>query len=230
MVLLDKFIVPKGYREMFNYIQNTLQEIGKKFKTDKASHRFKGITYLHIYDIYLRHLIGKNPNVFEMGVLNGSSFATWKEYFKNAHLCGLDISPSCAKLPFKIYIGEQSNEKLLNKIVSENGLFDVIIDDCSHINELTIKSFNFLWKYVKPNGIYIIEDLANSYTKDLGKDIKNGRWPNMDLLDKKIVMKNDRAIMNKIFLSIIEQIDKRSGTFHFIHFWPMTCVIGKVKG
>ena len=40
-------------------------------------------------------------------------------------------------------------------------MFDVIIDDGSHLIDHQIKSFNILKEKMKPGGIYIIEDVNN---------------------------------------------------------------------
>src|SRR5438309_8699047 len=42
--------------------------------------------------------------------------------------------------------------------------FDVIIDDCSHIGELTRISFWHLFEHhLKPGGLYVIEDWSTGY-------------------------------------------------------------------
>ena len=42
--------------------------------------------------------------------------------------------------------------------------FDLIIDDASHQNELTIKTFENYWDMLKDGGVFIIEDLHCSYS------------------------------------------------------------------
>jgi len=56
----------------------------------------------------------------------------------------------------------------LQRVCNEAGLFDLIIDDGSHINEHVIKSFEFLFPKLKIGGIYVIEDTQTSYWEDYG--------------------------------------------------------------
>ena len=51
------------------------------------------------------------------------------------------------------------------------GTFDIIIDDASHINPLTIQTFKNMWAAVKPGGLYVVEDVHTSYwfTEYLGQ-------------------------------------------------------------
>jgi hypothetical protein len=42
---------------------------------------------------------------------------------------------------------------------NDNLLFDMILDDGSHITEHMVLSFNTFKKYLKLNGLYIIEDI-----------------------------------------------------------------------
>ena len=39
----------------------------------------------------------------------------------------------------------------------------MIIDDGSHIQDHMIKTFTILWKIIKPNGFYIIEDIDSKF-------------------------------------------------------------------
>jgi hypothetical protein len=67
---------------------------------------------------------------------------------------------------------DQSNENELNKTIDEirnvnndsNLLFDLIIDDGSHIVDHMLLTFKTLSKYLKVDGLYIIEDIQR---KDL---------------------------------------------------------------
>jgi hypothetical protein len=60
---------------------------------------------------------------------------------------------------FNIHIGDQTDEKFLEDVVKLTGPLDFVIDDGSHVGEHIVKSFEILWKHVKPGGYYFIEDL-----------------------------------------------------------------------
>jgi hypothetical protein len=40
---------------------------------------------------------------------------------------------------------------------------NIIIDDASHINKLTIQSFMILFPLLAPGGIYVVEDIESSW-------------------------------------------------------------------
>lgn len=123
------------------------------------------------YDLYDRHLkdFKNDSNVFEIGVQTGESLEMWRKVFPTGNIVGLDIDETCGKPEgTKVYIGDQCDKATLEKIVNENGDFDVIIDDGGHTMEQQITSFKHLIGHVKQGGIYVIEDLHTSY------------WPQFD--------------------------------------------------
>ena len=97
----------------------TLHELGVKYRTDKATHLQNDISFLHKYEPYLSSKRDLKNNIFEIGVLNGSSHRTWEAYFKNSNIIGLDINPS-AKINesgrIDIFIGSQDDKKIRDQI------------------------------------------------------------------------------------------------------------------
>ncbi len=47
-------------------------------------------------------------------------------------------------------------------------MFDIIIDDGSHISSHIISTFEIFWKYLKDKGIYVVEDTQTSYWSKFG--------------------------------------------------------------
>lgn len=122
------------------------------FNTDKYEHGL-----IDFYDNLFKDLKSKPVSILELGVLKGGSLLYWNEYFDKAQIVGVDINP--VKLPnIPVYKADQTDRKELDRIAKKHGLFDIIIDDCSHIYEKTQTSFDILYKYVKQGGMYIIED------------------------------------------------------------------------
>lgn len=199
-----------GFKNMID--EPTLQEIGEYHRTDKydEKHAFAGLSYLNIYERYFHQFKNKRISVLEIGVKHGASLRTWKSYFKNAQIYGIDIDPRCksfAEERTQIEIGSQDDIEFLNSCFGKDTKFDVIIDDGSHINKMTIVSFeNLFSKRMNAGGIYVIEDLGCSYNKSMG---------------------NDRKDMDKFFLEKIENLDKHKSEILSLHFWCMTCVITK---
>ena len=86
----------------------------------------------------------------------------WLDYFPQASVAGFDIDDfSGVRLPrARIFRGDQGNASDLIQVGRECGMFDVIIDDGSHASfhqQLTIET---LFPFLKPGGLFVIEDLA----------------------------------------------------------------------
>lgn len=135
------------------------------YDTDKAVHPH----YLRRYEEYFRPLLDKEITLLELGVYRGGSLLLWRNYFEKGLIVGLDMNS--IDVPddsgrIRLYQGEQQDTSLLDQIAKENAPkgFDVIIDDCSHIGELTRISFWHLFdNHLKPGGLYVIEDWSTGY-------------------------------------------------------------------
>jgi cephalosporin hydroxylase len=153
-----------------------LNGLAKKYGTDKSSDIHN---YCDKYEKYLPFNRNDKLKILEIGVLNGKSLLTWKEYFYESQIIGIDINPDCKQYENKesniiVEIGSQVDHVFLNDIMREYGPFDMILDDGSHINEHVIFSFEYLFQSVKPGGVYIVEDTSTSYYPDYG----GGRYKN----------------------------------------------------
>lgn len=149
-----------------------LNDIAKKNGTDKSSLIHD---YCVKYEKYLPFKRDDKLKILEIGVLNGSSVKTWKEYFFNSEIVGLDINLKCKQYEedrITIEIGSQFDSEFLKYVAEKHGPFDMILDDGSHINEHVIFSFNNLFKYVKSKGLYVVEDACTSYWNDYGGSAK----------------------------------------------------------
>jgi hypothetical protein len=208
-----------------------LKEIGIRHKTDKSRHTHAGKTYLDIYEIYFSKIRENKLNFLEIGVKNGSSHRLWKEYFKNSTIYGLDIDPRCkiyTEDRINIFIGSQSDENIIKSILDEvDGGLDIILDDGSHINELTIKSFEILFNKLNTGGFYIIEDLGCSYNINIGEQIEKAKWPGMEY-NNDVKFSNNREDLNILFNKLIEDLDKNSKVIEYVHFYSRICIIKKI--
>ena len=132
----------------------------------------KGLYFFPIYEKYFEHLVDQEIKLLELGIYKGQSLLLWRNYFENGLIVGLDIDPVDIDDPsgrIHVYQGYQQGTALLSRIAQERAPdgFDVIIDDCSHIGELTRISFWHLFKnHLKPGGLYVIEDVGTAFMDD----------------------------------------------------------------
>jgi hypothetical protein len=64
-----------------------------------------------------------------------------------------------------MHYGSQEDIAFLKTVNSEQGYFDVIVDDGGHTMKQQITSFTHLLPKVRSGGIYVIEDLETSYSR-----------------------------------------------------------------
>jgi len=209
-----------------------LNKLGLKYGCDKSDthHTHRGETYLDVYENYFSKFKDSAIKFLELGVRDGASINIWQDYFQNAELIlGLDINPACKNFEtrtIRIEIGSQADEELLKRIIENYGPFDIILDDASHINELSIKSFNLLKDAVRDGGYYIIEDLRNSY-EDLRGVVSS--WPGMHLNDPAVNYDNSstRKDLDDLFLSVVKDLDYRTSQFKSVNFHSQMVVLSK---
>lgn len=144
--------------------KNPLQAFFEKNK-DRLIHKW--LHYFDIYDRHFEHFRGKKITVIEFGVYHGGSLLMWKKYFgKKARIIGVDINPECKKFAEKnveIYIGDQEDRRFLQKLMKKIGKVDVVIEDGGHTMKQQIHTFEEVYPFVSPNGVFLIEDLHTSY-------------------------------------------------------------------
>ena len=150
----------------------TLGDIFMKHKTDKCGRHPNHHCYHIKYEKLFETLKDKSIKLFEMGLgtinpdiessMAGykpcASIRSWREYFKNGEIHGGDIDPE-ACIEDNTYHIDQTNADDLTKLFDKLGQFDIIIDDGLHTQEAAKTMFDACWKYVKPGGYYIIEDI-----------------------------------------------------------------------
>jgi hypothetical protein len=137
------------------------------YNTDKITHR-----YLDVYDPVLQPWVDKGIKLLEIGIRKGGSLQLWRDYFPLGIITGIDL-----KLPERFEVGEriqifegsQSDKRFLSEVADKMAPkgFDIIIDDASHIGELTKTTFWHLFdNHLKPGGLYAIEDWGTGYCDD----------------------------------------------------------------
>jgi hypothetical protein len=123
--------------------------------------------YLSIYARHLESFRNKPVRFLEIGVFKGGSMRLWRRYFgTEATIFGVDIDPSCAVFDgqdAQVRIGSQADPEFLQKVVSEMGGIDIVLDDGSHVSSHQRASFQCLFPKLSDGGLYICEDLHANY-------------------------------------------------------------------
>lgn len=123
--------------------------------------------YLEQYDTIFEEYKNKDINILEIGILKGGSLSLWSEFFtSNSKIYGIDINLE----NLDKNVTYPNNVTILKGDAYENAdeffkdlLFDIVIDDGPHTLKSQIASFEIYSKKLKPNGIFVIEDLDPSF-------------------------------------------------------------------
>lgn len=148
----------------------------------------KGLSQ-HNYTTFYHHLFknikNDNLNIFELGLGTnnldvpsnmgsngkpGASLYGWQKYFINSDIYGADIDSRILFQTDKIktYYCDQTNENDINNMFNTiNKKFDIIIEDGLHEAEANISFLQNSLKYLKDDGIYIVEDIKRESIKPL---------------------------------------------------------------
>lgn len=136
---------------------------------DEAKKGFaKPAHYLEKYREYLSPFAEKEIALLELGIFEGESLDFFSKVLPRAHIFGIDLRKcdrEFASGNVRTYQGSQEDPILIHRILTDNdlGQFDIVIDDCSHMGSLTLNSFNLLFPFLKPGGLYVVEDWGTGY-------------------------------------------------------------------
>jgi hypothetical protein len=160
------------------WYRDDLNRLASHFKTDKWGSHW----YTPLYDRYFRPLRTNRLNILEVGIggaqisdVGGESLRMWKAYFRNSQIVGIDLFDKSQFREHRIDIRQcdQTDTDRLIRLSQEYGGFNIIIDDGSHISEHVIKTFETLFPLMRPNGIYVVEDLQTAYWPSWGGGFGN---------------------------------------------------------
>ena len=149
----------------------SLDAIGLRFGTDKSSRHHD---YLNFYEQVFARRRQEPLTLLEIGVFNGASVRAWRDYFPNARIVGADIEPMARRWRgdrIEIEYMDQSNLEDLTRVAVKHGPFDIVIEDGSHLWEHQITTLKALYPFVRPGGLYVVEDLQTNYG-DMRKDYR----------------------------------------------------------
>ena len=173
-ILIDNDnIKAKSLDELFHYYESDKAKIFKKKNS-------KGHGFSEFYTKQLIKFNNKKINILEIGSFAGSSAASFVKYFPQSQVYCFDVSISNFKYKSKnIHVygldinDEKKVKKKLNEIFEKNKFinFDLIIDDGSHFLSDILHSLNFFFKYLKDDGVFVIEDFKHPDYYEYNKNI-----------------------------------------------------------
>jgi cephalosporin hydroxylase len=153
-----------------------MNDLEKYFKNNTGRVINKWSQYFDVYDRHFSKYRGKEIVLLEIGTFHGGSLQMWKSYFGDkAKIYGIDINPNCKEVEeenIEIFIGSQSDRKFLREVRSNIPPIDILIDDGGHTMLQQIVSFEELFDHIKPDGVYLCEDIHTSYWMDWGGGYK----------------------------------------------------------
>ena len=125
-------------------------------------------------------------NIFELGIYKGGSTVFLALVARPAKLVAVDLKENSSDLfaawlrsqaaeNIRTYFGvDQSDAAALREIVAQDfggEQLDLVIDDASHLFGPSKASLNALLPYVRPGGVYVIEDWAGEHMLEARSDL-----------------------------------------------------------
>ena len=208
----------------------TLDELFHHYGSDKAEifkhTNQRGHGFSRFYEEKLKKFQDKKINILEIGSYSGASAAAFVKYFNNLNIFCFDVNISNFIYKAKnihVFGIDIKNEKKINKLLQsifyqhKFSEFDIIIDDGSHnLNDILI-GLKLLFKVVKTEGIYIIEDFKYPNYYEYNNDINHIFIDEflVNLIHKKLSLssifsENDQ----KNLMNSIEKIESHKGNLN----------------
>jgi hypothetical protein len=153
--------------------------------------------YLQCYYTLFNHLKNDPINFLEIGIGTliegvsssmvgyaldgykpGGSLRAWRDFFINGRIIGIDVQPDTQfsdEPRIETYLCSSIEKDKVDALmeVLDRPQFDVILDDGSHAWEHQLQTLKNFYPYLRPGGIYIIEDInqncpINTYASLVG--------------------------------------------------------------
>jgi SAM-dependent methyltransferase len=143
--------------------KNTLERLGYLYGSDKSHDDHK---YVDVYETLFNHMVDEPVQLLEVGVSLAQSLQMWHDYFPKGQLVGMDVwfFPKCLDRSrqmerLKLYQCDLYNTTETDQIPFKEESFDIIIEDALHDRISQEIGLEALWKFLKPGGIYVVEDV-----------------------------------------------------------------------
>lgn len=173
--------------------QASLDEIGQRHGTDKASRIVRGANfdefskdgqpieshgYLRWYDRHLGHRRGEAIRILEIGYQRGYGLLTFCDGFPSAEVYGIDRDPlpDAAWGLATVAQLDAANPAAADRFYGSAGgrPFDVVVDDASHQTDQQLALLRLWWPRVAPGGVYVVEDVGCAFEPYYGGGADGG--------------------------------------------------------
>ena len=130
-------------------------------ETDKGPSQHN---YTELYERLFLEWKNEPITIFEIGIANGGSLKMWQEYFPQSQVFAVDIEPKTQfeNARVRTFVGDQAQRDQLKPAIEAAGQPHIVIDDGGHTMEQQQVSLGYLFRYVRPGGYYVIEDVHTS--------------------------------------------------------------------
>jgi len=153
-------------------------------ETDK-----QGSGLLYYYEKKLQQYKGvEDLKVAEFGIWYGG-FLQWMDiYFEGkAKIYGMDGKlEHCKFNKSELFLVSQDDKPSLNTIANQIGMLDVFVEDGAHEFSAAWNTFHAFWPFIKPGGVYFIEDWGAHYYANF-QQVWQDRFKSMTKLTQYIV-------------------------------------------
>ena len=220
--IISKKTELKNITILNNSKENELSKLCEKYGSDKGYTDFhkdsiwpwKPHTYTNVYSSIFSHCREHVKLVFECGIGTtnnsipcnmsdggkpGASLRVWRDYFNNAEIFGADIDKDILfnEERIKTFYVDQKKDEEINKMwkTINRSNFDLIIDDGLHDYDAAKTFFLASFERLKKGGIFIIEDVNNTYFEKLFDSLKQFEPEGIVLFDKNQFWYGNNLIM-----------------------------------
>jgi hypothetical protein len=157
----------------------SLLDLFQKYGTDKAE-----LGYAPIYEALFGHRRSRVLSVLEIGIgtltpnvpssmagikdgyATGASLRAWRDWFPFALIVGMDTQEDTMFTEPRIRtLWCDSTSSAVHTHLTKNK-FDLVIDDGDHNSTAQIATLMQCWPLLKPDGVYVIEDVIGDYLFD----------------------------------------------------------------
>lgn len=146
-------------------------------RAPSTDEQFTFVKTRRVVNLYRQLERFKPKNILELGLFQGGSIVFFEKLFEPERVVGIELSktpiPALERYIargsiIRPYYGvSQADRPRLEEIIRSEfpeGL-DLVVDDASHIYDLSKTSFEICFPFLRPGGHYVLEDWAWSHRK-----------------------------------------------------------------